>query len=109
MSEPILIKDAIADDSNPERQKVAIDFLDKLERGEIKLCAPFPGMKEPWSQEDIDRLQAALKTMHPQEIPPMVNPIDWEIEYISEYIADEKRDLLNEVNSEIKLDDDLDD
>lgn len=75
----------------------------------FKLSAPFPGMKEPWSQEDIDRLQAALKTMRPPAIPPMVNPIDWKTEYIAEYIADEKRDLLNEVNSEIKLDDTLDD
>lgn len=67
-NKPVLIKDAIADDSNPERQKAAIEFMAKLERGEARICAPFPGMGIPWTKEKKEELYVVLREMFPDRV-----------------------------------------
>jgi hypothetical protein len=53
-SQPTPIAEAMKTD--PELRKL----LDKITRGEISLCSPFPGMEKPWTEEDKERLSQAL-------------------------------------------------
>lgn len=38
-----------------------LDVIKKMESGEILLDSPFPGMMEPWSDEQIQELNETLK------------------------------------------------
>lgn len=53
----VLVRDAANDHSRPDAQAAAKAFLSNPA---ASLCAPFPGMGEPWTQEKIAELDAAL-------------------------------------------------
>lgn len=53
---PVLLKDAANDASNPAAQA----FAKAVMSGAAPLNAPFPGMDEPWSDEKLAELDAAL-------------------------------------------------
>lgn len=38
-----------------------LDVIKKMESGEILLDSPFPGMMEPWTDEQIQELNETLK------------------------------------------------
>ena len=35
-------------------------LVEKIEKGEIHLCAPFEGMDRPWTEEEKEGLRTAL-------------------------------------------------
>ena len=57
--EAVPIAEVLADPSHPFHEGVS-EVMEKLEKGEIQLCAPFPGMDEPWPEEKKQELIAVL-------------------------------------------------
>lgn len=55
-SQPISIKDAVKNSFNQELQALA----NKVLSGGVKLSAPFPGMKQPWTNEKKSELKSVL-------------------------------------------------
>jgi hypothetical protein len=53
-SEPVPV--SIAMETDPALREI----VEKIGRGEIHLCAPFPGMDKPWSEEEKQKLAEAL-------------------------------------------------
>lgn len=52
--QPIPIQEAMKND--PEVRAL----VEKIEKGEIHLCAPFEGMDKPWTEEEKEGLKKAL-------------------------------------------------
>jgi hypothetical protein len=53
-NEPVPV--SIAMETDPELREI----VEKIGRGEISLCAPFPGMDKPWPEEKKRELAEAL-------------------------------------------------
>lgn len=60
-NEPVLVQDAANDPTNLVAQNIAM----KVMSGAVKLGAPFPGMKQPWTQEKKQELQRVLDRYAP--------------------------------------------